>query len=78
MFQYRMTETVFHSSCVEETHYKSYGIECVEINAGNERSVGSILDISTKRNFVETLTEKMNRQRLSPLHFHDVVEDEII
>lgn len=67
--RYYLTEDImFHEDIGE---YKSYGIEIREGGCIVER----IRDIDTKRERVEKLCELCNRQKLSPMHFRDVVDD---
>lgn len=52
--------------------YRSFGITC-RYDCGEEH----IRDISTDREKVADMAERFNRYALSPIHFHDAVEEEI-
>ena len=53
----------------------SYGIECK--NHSGE-SVKVIHDITVSKDKAENLVLLLNRHEVSPVHFEDIVEDELI
>ncbi|MBQ5321172.1 MAG: hypothetical protein J6K88_03825 [Oscillospiraceae bacterium] len=53
----------------ENGEYRSYGIRVSRDKV--------IEDVSTDKNFVEALTEKLNRLKVDPIHIYDVLEDEL-
>ncbi|MCD8238025.1 MAG: DUF6514 family protein [Clostridiales bacterium] len=57
--------------------YTSYGIECIEIKAGQANQTAFISDISVDFDFTADLALKCTLGQLSPCHLADVVEDEI-
>jgi len=58
---------------IEGITAKSYGIKCSPQNTAPVQ----ITDISTDRDKVERLVEIMNRLEVSPVHFEDIIEDEL-
>lgn len=67
---YLLREDTMHEE--ESGSYISFGITC-KSETGEEY----IRDISTDRDKVADMAERFNRYRLSPIHFHDAVEEEI-
>lgn len=67
---YLLREDTMHED--ELGSYVSYGITC-KSELGEEH----VPDISTDRELVENAVERFNRYGLSPLHFHDAIEEEI-
>ena len=59
-------EVVVRTHCLEGNTYTAYGIRCAE---------ALIEDISLCRQAVEGLAKLLNFHQVSPVHFHDVIED---
>ena len=67
---YTLREELTHDQ--EMGTRRCYGIVC-HTETGNLY----IPDISQNKKQVEMLAERFNRYKLSPMHFHDAVEEEL-
>lgn len=71
MYEYSVFLETLHNKDIGR--YISYGIICTNKTTGE--IVSFIPDISTNKDFVESLANEFTSLQLSPLHFHDAVED---
>lgn len=51
--------------------YNSYAILLFE----NQHLLDKISDVSTKKHIVESIVQRLNYSRVSPIHFCDIVSD---
>ncbi|MCD8238853.1 MAG: DUF6514 family protein [Clostridiales bacterium] len=75
MYLYILSKENLHNSYIG--NYISYGIECIEIKAGQAKQAAFISDVSVNFCFAADLALKCTLGQLSPCHLADVVEDEI-
>lgn len=71
LYKYYLLMTSIHNCEVSDEPYKTYGI-------GLEKHEDiKMIDISTDRQFVESIVSLFNELQLSPVHFFEAVEDAI-
>ena len=70
-YRYRIITSVYHDDIHTKNHGKSYGII-----SKTDPSI-CVLDISTKKAVVQKLKRKCNKGNVSPVHFVDIIEDEL-
>lgn len=59
----------------DKLSFLAYGIELIHHTIAGSEAVDSIRGITTRRETAEKLLHTLNRAQVSPLHFHDIVED---
>ena len=64
-------KSIEHKVIIENINYISYGILCFEDNV----LIDSIYDVSLNKNDVNNICNYLNNNRISPVHFYDIVED---
>ncbi len=57
--------------------YHSYGIQAFTNHEGIRKAVHTIHDVSVLKSHVESTVELLNAERVSLVHFRDVVEDSL-
>lgn len=70
MVHYKMISTKEYSQYIG--HYTGYGIEGIYPDG---TTAGIIKDISEEREYVEMITEILNKGGAEAVHFKDIVED---
>lgn len=65
-----------HSFCPEDTApCLAYGIALYRADCTEAPAIDSIPAITTRKEKITWITELLNRTRVSPRHFRDVIED---
>jgi hypothetical protein len=70
---YRVTQCVMDTPELGE--YTTCGMEIRDLSTPGEQIVGTLVDISPDRHYVEQLAALFESAGLSPVHFKDVVCD---
>ncbi len=72
-YEYRSFTHILNTE--DRLSFVAYGIELVRHSHSGSETVDSIKGITTRHEKMEKLLDVLNRFQVSPLHFHDIVED---
>ena len=53
----------------------TYGIACIETKNGKTELIARAPDVTTDRELAQRLVDNLNKNRLSPKHLTEVVDD---
>ncbi|MHC1696289.1 MAG: DUF6514 family protein [Eubacteriales bacterium] len=74
ILKYSMQESVIISD--EKGRCYSHGIHLLTYgDNGVLKDIDTIRDISICRGYVETIVQLLEKNKVSPIHFHEVIED---